>query len=72
MVLVSFDPSIVIVKQSFIVSQTVSCPFVLSWLVLIGAVNGEIKHRVYGKRQTATWGSGWEIFKMSNEQIKTV
>ena len=31
MVLVSFDPSIVIVKQSFIiVTQIVSCPFVLS------------------------------------------
>ena len=29
MSLVRFDPSIVTVKQSFIVSQIVSCPFVL-------------------------------------------
>ena len=34
MSLVYFDPSTVTVKQSFIVSQIVSCPVVLSWLVL--------------------------------------
>ena len=32
---VRFDPSIVIVKQSFIVSHIVSCPAVLSWLVCL-------------------------------------
>ena len=32
MSLVRFDPSIVTVKQSFIVSQTVACPVILSKL----------------------------------------
>ena len=40
MSLVRFDPSIVTVKpQSFIVSQIVSCPVVLSWLVLLDSVD---------------------------------
>ena len=53
MVLVSFDPSIVIVKQSFIVTQIVSCPFVLSWLVLLDSVNGRlsIAFTANGKRE---------------------
>ena len=44
MSLVDFDPSIVTVKQSFIVSQVVSCLVVLSWLVLLDSV----KNRLYG------------------------
>ena len=53
MVLVSFDSSIVIVKQSFIVIQIVSCPFVLSWLVLLDSVNGRlsIAFTANGKRE---------------------
>ena len=38
MSLVRFDPSIVKVKQSFIVSQIVSCPVVLSYFVLLDSV----------------------------------
>ena len=37
--LVRFDPSIVTVKHSFIVSQIVSCPVFISWLVLLDSVN---------------------------------
>ena len=37
--LVSFDPSIITVNQSFIVSQIVSCPVLLSCLVLVDSVN---------------------------------
>ena len=33
------DPSVVTVKQSSIVSQIVSCPVVLLWLVLLDVVN---------------------------------
>ena len=53
MVLVSFDSSIVRVKQSFIVTQIVSCPFVLSWLVLLDSVNGRlsIAFTANGKRE---------------------
>ena len=39
MSLVCFDPSTVTVNQSFIVSQIVICPVVLSWLVLLDSVN---------------------------------
>jgi len=35
MSLVHFDPSAVTVKQSFIVSQIVSCPDILSWLFFV-------------------------------------
>ena len=45
MSLVRFDPSTVTVKQSFIVSQIVICPVVLSWLVLLDSVNIS---RLYG------------------------
>ena len=38
MSLVRFDSSIVKVKQSFIVSQIVSCPVVLSYFVLLDSV----------------------------------
>ena len=38
MSLVRFDPSIVTVKQSFIVSQIVSCPVVLSSFVSLDSV----------------------------------
>ena len=53
MVLVSFDSSIVRVKQSFIVTQIVSCPFVPSWLVLLDSVNGRlsIAFTANGKRE---------------------
>ena len=34
-----FDPSIVTIKKSFTVSQIVSCPVVLSLLVLFHSVN---------------------------------
>ena len=43
--LVCFDPSIVTVKQSFIVSQIVSSPVVLSWLVLLDLVNKSFVRR---------------------------
>ena len=46
MSLVRFDPSTVTVKQSFIVSQIVICPVVLSWLVLLDSVNNI--SRLYG------------------------
>ena len=39
MLLVRFDPSIITVKQSFIVSQIVGCPIILSLLVLLDSVN---------------------------------
>ena len=39
MLLVHFDPSIITVKQSFIVSQIVGCPIILSLLVLLDSVN---------------------------------
>jgi len=33
------DPSIVTFKHTFIVSQIFGCPLILSWLVLLEAVN---------------------------------
>ena len=38
-VIVRFDPTIVTVKQSLIVSQIVSCPVILSYLVLLESIN---------------------------------
>ena len=38
MSLVRFDPSVVTIMQSFIVSQIVSCPVIISWLVLLDSV----------------------------------
>ena len=39
MSLVRFDPSIVTVKQLFIVCQIIGCPVILSQLVLLESVN---------------------------------
>ena len=36
---VRFDPTIVTIKQSLIVSQILSCPVVLSYLVLLESIN---------------------------------
>ena len=41
MPLVRFDPSIATVKQSFIVSQILGCPVILSLLGLLEFVNTE-------------------------------
>ena len=45
MSLMCFDPSIVTIKQTFIVNQIVSCPVVLSWLVLHDPTNKSFVRR---------------------------
>ena len=40
-----FDPSIVTIKQSSVVSQIVSSPVVLLWLVLLDLVNKSFVQR---------------------------
>ena len=47
MSLVHFDPSVVTVKQPFVVNQIVGCPVIPSWLVLVESVSIMIS-RLYG------------------------
>ena len=47
MSLMCFDPSIVTIKQSFIVNQIVSCPVVHSWLVLHDPTNKSYVRRFH-------------------------
>ena len=63
MSLVSFCPSIVTVKQSFIVSQIVSCSVVLSLLVLLNSVNRDLTIR----QRRRQWKRRWKIDFASSE-----
>ena len=66
MSLVYFDPSTVTVKQSFIVSQIVSCPVVLSWLVLLDSVN-----KSFVRRGLLLTTIQWRLLQVSKPAFST-